>query len=114
MIRSKSDGVVRLGIESGKVQVNGARVKRSRSVHVGDELRVRLGPYEYLVQVQIVSERRGPAAQAQLMYKEDPAGKAARETLSAQLKLLPSAFYEGKGRPSKKQRLDINRWKGEE
>ena len=51
-------------IAGGKVQVNGDRAKRSRPVQVGDEIRVRLGPYEHLVTVRALSARRGPAAQA--------------------------------------------------
>jgi ribosome-associated heat shock protein Hsp15 len=101
------------GIASGKVQVNGARVKRARPLHVGDVVRVRLGPYEHIVTVRVLSERRGPAADALRLYEEDQEGKRARETLAAQLRLAPSAFYEGRGRPSKKQRRDIQRWKGE-
>jgi ribosome-associated heat shock protein Hsp15 len=102
-----------LGIEGGKVSVNGARAKRSRPLHVGDQVRVRLGPYEHIVIVRTLSERRGPPAAALLLYEEDPEGKRAREALAAQIKLLPTAFHQGKGRPGKKQRRDIERWKGE-
>ena len=102
-----------LGIESGKVQVNDAKAKRSRPLRVGDQVRVRLGPYEHIVTIRALSERRGPPAAALLLYEEDAEGKRARETLAAQLKLLPKAFHDGKGRPSKKQRRDIERWKGE-
>jgi ribosome-associated heat shock protein Hsp15 len=109
----KTRSLAALGIDGGKVQVNGARAKRSRPLHAGDQVKVRLGPYEHIVTVRTLSERRGPPAAALLLYQEDPEGKRARETLAAQLKLLPRAFYEGKGKPSKKQRRDIERWKGE-
>ena len=101
-------------IASGKVQVNGARAKRAKLLHSGDHVRVRHGPYEYQLTVRALSERRGPAAAAARLYEEDPEGKRARETLAAQLKLLPAAAYRGKGRPTKKQRRDIERWKGEQ
>ena len=100
-------------IGGGKVQVNGARAKRAKSLKVGDRLRVRHGPYEYQLTVRALSERRGPAAAAALLYEEDPEGRRAREALAAQLKLLPAPAYRGKGRPTKKQRREIERWKGE-
>jgi len=101
-------------IAGGKVQVNGARAKRAKPLQVGDRVRVRHGPYEYQLTVRALSDRRGPAPEAALLYEEDPAGKRARETLAGQLKLLPAAAYRGKGRPTKKQRREIERWKGEQ
>jgi ribosome-associated heat shock protein Hsp15 len=101
-------------IAGGKVQVNGARVKRAKALQIGDRVRVRQGPYEFQLTVRALSERRGPAAAAALLYEEDAETKRARETLAAQLKLLPAATYRGKGRPTKKQRREIDRWKEEE
>jgi len=100
-------------IGGGKVQVNGARAKRAKSLKVGDNIRVRHGPYEYQLTVRALSERRGPAAAAALLYEEDAEGRRAREALAAQLRLLPAPVYRGKGRPTKKQRREIERWKGE-
>src|SRR4051812_33633194 len=88
----KTRGLAAEGIEGGKVSVNGAGAKRSRPVHVGDQVRVRLGPYEHLVTVRALSERRGPASEAAKLFEENPDGKKEREALAAQLKLLPSAF----------------------
>jgi len=101
-------------IAGGKVQVNGARVKRAKALQIGDRVRVRHGPYELQLTVRELSQRRGPAAVAARLYEEDTEGKRARETLAAQLKLLPSATYRGKGRPTKKQRREIERWRGEQ
>lgn len=101
------------GIEGGKVQVNGARVKRAKLLQVGDRLRVRQGPYELLLTVKALSEHRGPATQAAQLYEEDAEGKRAREAHAARLKLLPAPSFRGKGRPTKKERRDIERWTGE-
>jgi ribosome-associated heat shock protein Hsp15 len=97
-------------IGGGKVLVNDARAKRAKPLHVGDRIRLRLGPYEYQLTVRELSERRGPQAEAVRLYEEDAAGKQAREALAAQHKLLPSPVFRGKGRPTKKQRRDIERW----
>jgi ribosome-associated heat shock protein Hsp15 len=99
-------------IAGGKVQVNGERVKRARPLHIGDEVRIRQGPYEHQIVVRALSERRGPAAQASTLYEETPSSRAARQTLALQLKSLHSAFLPERGRPTKKDRREINRLKG--
>ncbi len=108
---TKTRALAAEAIDGGRVQVNGERAKRAKTVHVGDRVRVRLGPFEYLLTVRALAERRGPAAAARALYEEDPAGREAREKLAAQLKAQPTAFYEGKGRPTKKQRREIDRFK---
>lgn len=101
-------------IEGGKVQVNGERVKRAKSLQAGDEVRIRLGPYEHQIVVRQLSERRGPASEAARLYEETPASKAAREAMALQLKSLHAAFAPERGRPTKKDRRQINRLKGRE
>jgi ribosome-associated heat shock protein Hsp15 len=92
-------------VEGGKVEVNGARVKPAKDVKVGDELRIRLGPYEHLVVVRGLSDRRGPASVAQTLYEETPESIATREKLREDHRLAPAMFvYEEKGRPTKKDR----------
>src|SRR5438876_1153955 len=59
-------------IAGGKVQVNGDRAKRARPLQVGDEVRVRQGPYDHLVVVRALSARRGPATAAAELYEARP------------------------------------------
>ena len=99
-------------VEGGKVEVNGDRPKRARSLQVGDELRIRLGPYEHIVTVRALSDRRGPATQAAGLYQETEASRSAREARALQLKSLHSLFGPEKGRPTKKDRREIERLKG--
>ena len=79
-------------IAAGQVQVNGDRAKRARPLQVGDEVRVRQGPYEHLVVVRALSARRGPAAAAAELYEERPESRAAREAMAVQLRTLHAAF----------------------
>jgi ribosome-associated heat shock protein Hsp15 len=97
-------------IDGGKVKLNGAAAKRAKLVGSGDSVRIRLGPYEHDVLVREVSERRGPAAQAALLYEETPASREARERLKWQLDHAPAPFSSGKGRPTKRDRRDLERW----
>ena len=101
-------------IEGGKVQVNGDRVKRAKPLQLGDEIRIRQGPFEHQIVVSGLSDRRGPAAEAARLYQEKPASRAAREAMALQLKSLHAAFVPERGRPTKKDRREINRLKGRE
>ena len=100
-------------IGAGRIQVNGARAKRAKPVAVGDELRIRRGPFEYVVRVRALSEHRGPPAAAAALCDEDEEGKRVRQRLAEQLRVAPSLRYEGKGRPTKRERREIERFKGE-
>jgi ribosome-associated heat shock protein Hsp15 len=99
-------------VEGGKVEVNGERPKRARALQVGDEVRIRLGPYQHTVIVLALSARRGPAVEAARLYQETEASRARREELALQLKSLHAAFGPDKGRPTKKDRREIERLKG--
>ena len=96
-------------IEGGKVDVNGERAKRAKLVRAGDEIRVRQPPYGTIVHVRDVSERRGPASVATLLYEETAESRERREHLAAERRAMPDAFDAG--RPSKKDRRDIQRWR---
>ena len=108
----KSRSIAVTAIEGCKVTVNGERVKPSRDLKAGDSVRVRLGPYEHVVIVRALSDRRGPAAQAALLFEETPESRAAREKLHWQLKHAAPVIVAGEGRPTKKDRRDLNKLKG--
>jgi ribosome-associated heat shock protein Hsp15 len=107
----KTRGLAAEAIDGGKVQIGGDRVKRSRQVQVGDEVRVRLGPYEHTVVVSAVSEHRGPASEAARLYEETAASRAAREKLAFQLRAARSALVSDDERPSKRDRRRLLRFK---
>jgi ribosome-associated heat shock protein Hsp15 len=107
----KTRGLAAAAIAAGRVQVNGAPAKHSRTVRAGDQVRLRLGPYEYLLTVRRASGHRGPAVEAAQLYEEDAAGRARRERLSEQHRIAATAFSYGEGRPSKKERRAIQRFK---
>jgi len=105
----KTRGLAAEAIDGGKVHLNGGRAKPAKIVEPGDSLRIRIGPYDWFVTVRAVTERRGSAKDAQLLYDETPEGRAARQRLAEAHKIAPAPTYEGKGRPTKKQRREIER-----
>ena len=101
-------------VGGGKVLVGGERVKPAKLLQAGNEVRIRLGAFEHVVIVRAVSERRGPASVATTLYEETAASRAAREKLAEQLRLAPAGFvYEEKGRPTKRDRRELERLRDE-
>ena len=105
----KTRALAATAIETGKVEVNGERAKRAKQLQVGDELHIRLGPYHHVVTVRAVSEHRGPPRVAVGLYEESEAGKKAREAMQLQVKAAQSVPGYDRGRPSKKDRREIER-----
>ena len=99
-------------IDAGRVEVNGDRAKRSRAITVGDTLRVRKPPFEQVIEVRGESEQRGPASVAAALYTETEDSVKAREKLAAQMKALGPPVFREKGKPDKKDRRAIDRWRG--
>lgn len=108
----KTRGLAAEAIDAGKIEVNGERAKRSRIVKSGDRVRIRIGPYEHVITVLGISERRGSAPIAQALYEEDPESKKAREVMAAHVRAMNANTGYETGRPTKKDRRDIKRIKG--
>jgi ribosome-associated heat shock protein Hsp15 len=99
-------------VAGGKVEVNGERAKPAKLVRMGDEVRCRQGPYEHVLVVTGLAERRGTASAAAALYQERPESRAARERVAEQLRLGASAWsYEEKGRPTKRDRRELDRFR---
>jgi ribosome-associated heat shock protein Hsp15 len=110
----KTRAIATQAITAGRVDVNDMPAKPAKALAVGDLLRVRKPPYAFLIRVLVLSEQRGPAKQAATLYEEDPEGKAARERLAHQLRIAPTPAFDGKGRPTKRDRRDLERLRDNE
>jgi ribosome-associated heat shock protein Hsp15 len=99
-------------VDGGRVDVNDESAKRSKLVKVGDRVSLRIGPYHYDLAVIGLAVRRGSASVAATLYRETPASIAARQAVSDRLRIQNPVFYDGAGRPTKKQRRAIDQWKG--
>ena len=98
--------------ELGRIESNGQQAKASREVRVGDMLQVRNGGGEFQVEVLLLSEMRGPAAVAQTMYRETEASRDARKRAAEERKLMPHFEDSREGKPSKRDRRDLDRLRG--
>jgi ribosome-associated heat shock protein Hsp15 len=107
----KTRALAAAAVGGGKVKLDGERVKAAKPVRVGDRLSIQIGPYEHLIEVRGVSTRRGPAPQAALLYEESAASKAARQALAAQLAAQRIGAPRSPGRPTKRARRELIRFK---
>jgi ribosome-associated heat shock protein Hsp15 len=106
----KTRGLATEAINGGHVHLNGGRVKPSRGVKVGDELRIQKGTVEFIVHIQALSDRRGPASVAQALYQETEASQRKREQQGEQRRLLAKSGGAPTRRPDKRARRHIIRF----
>lgn len=97
-------------INAGHVEVDGARAKPARPVKPGDELTIRKGTQEFVIHVRALSERRGPASEAQLLYEETPESIKRREEAAEQHRLGALLAPAPERRPDKRDRRRIIRF----
>ena len=79
---------------------------------MGDALIVTNDSATFGVEVLALSDVRGPAAIAQTLYRETEASIAARKKEEESRKNNPWFDIDTAGRPSKRDRRDINRLRG--
>jgi len=108
----KTRSLAQQAIEAGRVRLGGERVKPSREIRPGDLLAISAHDQQWQVAVRGLSQRRGPAAAARLLYEESESSLAAREALLAQRKIAHEPAYELEGRPSKQDRRALRRLRG--
>jgi ribosome-associated heat shock protein Hsp15 len=106
----KTRSLAQQAIAGSRVKVNDGRVKPAHDLKVGDLLVVRVGEYEWSLAVKALSERRGPAVQARLLYEETAASRAERERRMDIRRFSPEPAASIKGRPTKKNRRDLDDW----
>ncbi len=109
----KTRSLAQTALENGRVLVDGARIKRSRTIQVGQRVFVRIGSIERTVVVRGVSGNRGPAPVAQLLYEETAESIANRQAQRDKRKLFvdPAAAIAA-GRPTKRDRRRIHELQG--
>jgi ribosome-associated heat shock protein Hsp15 len=96
----------------GRIQSNAVPAKPAREVKVGDMLRIKNESGEFLVEILQLSEMRGPAAVAQSLYRETDASREARAKAVEIRKAMPMLETLGDGRPSKRDRRELDRVRG--
>jgi len=104
----KTRSMAAQAVSGGKVHLNGARIKPARIIQKGDELRIRRGEVEFVIIVQDITDKRGPAREAQFLYEETEASIRLREETREQKRLEAAGrMYGPVKRPDKRARRQI-------
>ena len=110
----RTRSLAKQAIESGKVQMNGQKIKTSKELSVGDTLSIRQGHAtlmeQKIITITALSENRGNATLASTLYQETAESQETRAFFAEQRKLQNLARPDSK--PDKKQRRDLNKLKG--
>jgi ribosome-associated heat shock protein Hsp15 len=95
-------------INKGRIEVNEQVAKPAREVKLGDTVAMRREGQVRIVKVLGLSDVRGPAPKAQLLYEETPESLQAREAFSARRRFeREPAQSIAHGRPTKRDRRDL-------
>ncbi len=93
---------------AGKVKVEGQAVKPSREVQPGMEISVQTGPIKRILKVSaLLHNRVGAKLAGQYMQDLTPPEEYRKLEL---LRKQQELHYQGKGRPTKKDRRDMDQW----
>ena len=103
----KTRSLAAQAVDAGQVRLGDERVKPARALRGGESVSIRKAGFVWVVDVLAVSDRRGGAADAALLYRETEASVAAREALQLQRRAAHAAAPETSGRPTKRQRRKL-------
>ena len=98
--------------ELGRIESNGQQAKAAREVRPGDMLQVKNDSGDFQVEVLLLTEMRGPAAVAQTLYRETEASRESRLKLAEERKAMLRFEAPPEGKPSKRNRRELNRLRG--
>ncbi len=96
----------------GRVRANGQLVKPARDVQIGELLEVKNESGDFEIEVLALSDLRGPATVARTLYRETESSRESRVKLAEQRKAMPRFETAPVGKPSKRDRRQINRLRG--
>ena len=107
----KTRSLAQQAVEGGKVKLYEERVKPAKEVRVGDQLDLRIGTQDWTVSVLQLSDKRGPASVAQTLYEETRESVKRRADQTALRKLVVDPAQDRHGRPTKRERRELERWR---
>jgi ribosome-associated heat shock protein Hsp15 len=99
--------------ELGRVQVNGMSAKPHKLLAVGDKIELSQGDWERILIVQSLQDRPVAKALAPLLYEDQSPPKPAPDPMARLMRRPPVAREAGSGRPTKKDRREIDRWESD-
>lgn len=107
----KTRSLATTAVDGGKVKLNSSAVKPAKEIKCGDRLHIRAGEQDWEVIVLGLNEQRRPAPEARLLFQETPESERQRAQALELRKLAPTPQPEQKGRPTKRDRRQLARFR---
>lgn len=108
----KTRTLAKRNCELGRILSNGLAAKAAREVRIGDMLRVATEGGDFEVEVLGLSDIRGPASEAQKLYRETDTSKEMRLKVAAERRATREWETLPQRRPSKRDRRRIIQFRG--
>ncbi len=108
----KTRTLAKKSCDLGRILSNGQLSKAAREVRIGDMLRITTEGGDFEIEVLGLSDVRGPATEAQKLYRETDASKKARAKAAAERRASREFEILPAGRPSKRDRRRIIQFRG--
>ena len=105
--RSRATRACRLG----RVRVNGHAAKPHRSVALDDRLEIELREWTRVLVVRELRDRPLPKAEAARLFEDLSPPRPRLDPLSRLLRGAPAERERGAGRPTKRERRLLERWR---
>lgn len=96
----------------GRVKVNGQPAKPHRHLSLGDKVELEQGDWNRVLIVKELKDRPVAKAEAAALYEDLSPPKPVLDPLERLLRRPPVRRDPGSGRPTKKDRRDIEKWGG--
>ena len=113
---AKSRTLAQALVARGKVRINRTRIEKpSATVKPGDVLTLALGPTVRVLEILAIGTRRGPATEAQLLYRDlapPPSLAASGARKENEVHPAQAIRLDGAGRPTKRERRQTDKLKG--
>src|SRR5699024_3463911 len=107
----KTRSLATAAVKGGKVDIDGHHAKPASTVKAGQRLRITKGEQVFEIDLVAVSDKRGPASQAEQLYDETEASRQQRDERAAGARIARASLPRTSGRPDKKQRRQLRRFK---
>jgi len=108
----KTRTLAKKSCDLGRILSNGQLSKAAREIRVGDMLRITNDGGDFEIEVRGLSDVRGPASEAQKLYRETEASIEARKKAAAERRAAREWEVLPPTRPSKRDRRRIIQFRG--
>jgi len=105
----KTRSLAKRACDLGRVRVGGQPAKSHRNLGVGDTVEARVGDWQRVLVVQEVRDKPLPKAEVPRLFEDQSPPRPQLSELERLLRRAPSVRDRGLGRPSKKERRELDR-----